>query len=106
MAGRHKRLISPYTNLVLCVYISMLVASHRFLSLALISGLDWKQGFDAFVRAARGRVGAPGALLSHFWEHWPVEVPTCESGQRSRGRAEAGAAAAGVLWLQTAAGAG
>lgn len=55
MAGRHKTLNSPYTKLVLCVYISTLVAIHRFpasvfpiITHALISGLDWKQGFNVF----------------------------------------------------------
>lgn len=87
--------------------IGSLLVFIQLLSLALVSGLDWKQSFNAFALCVltEERVAAPGALLPHFWKHWLVEVSTCEPGQRREGRAEAGAAAAGVLWLQTAGGA-
>lgn len=95
MAGRHRRLNSPYPKLVLCVYLSMLLASHRFLirfylisiyCIYLVFGFEL--GFECYfpVCAVRERASASSALMSHFWKHWPVVLSTCELLQRRRGQ--------------------
>lgn len=75
----------------------MLVASHRFPARfypIIISctyfGFGFEAGFQCLcpVCADRERVAAPGALLSHFWKHWLVEVSTCESEQRAEPKME------------------
>lgn len=114
MAERHKRLHSPYTELVLCVCLSVLVASHGFptrfypATIILIQCLDSKQGLNAialYVLTEKGRMP-----LVH---QCPISdsigpciyppVSYCRTGE---GRAEAGPAAGGMFCVQTAGGAG
>lgn len=72
------------------------------LSLALSLGLGWKQGFNAFAMQVLTEGWLPQVLSCPtranpgWWRGPPV----------SQGRAEAGAAAVGVLLLQAAGGAG
>lgn len=76
-------------------------------SLALILGLDWEQGLNAFALHVLTEEGWLPQLLCCPISAAPlVEVSTCESGQGAEGRAGAAAAAVGVLWLQAAGGAG
>lgn len=95
VAGRLKRLNSPCIKLVLCVYLSMLVASHRFpirfhpvSTYCIYLMFRFEAGFECHcpVRGGRERASASSALMSHFWKHWLVDLLTCEFLQRRKGQ--------------------